>query len=102
MEIKEIEKIKNMKEQEKEDKFSLIKNSENKNGNATQENKMKDEMTYKKIIELGNLLDESQRIVKDYEEENRRLKQEIERLRYRYSLLKASIDTVEYKIKSES
>ena len=67
-----------------------------------EENKMKDEMTYKKIIELGNLLDESQRIVKDYEEENRRLKQEIERLRYRYSLLKASIDTVEYKIKSES
>ena len=67
-----------------------------------EENKMKDEMTYKKIIELGNLLDESQRIVKDYEEENRRLKQEIEKLRYRYNLLKASIDTVEYKIKSES
>ncbi len=44
MEIKEIEKIKNMKEQEKEDKFSLIKNSENKNGNATHEDKMKDEL----------------------------------------------------------
>ena len=44
MEIKEIEKIKNMKEQEKEDKFSLIKNSENKIGNATHEDKMKDEL----------------------------------------------------------
>ena len=61
----------------------------------------KDEITYKKVIELGNLLEESQRIGKDFEAENRRLKQEIERLNYRYNLLKASIDTVEYKIKTD-
>jgi predicted RNase H-like nuclease (RuvC/YqgF family) len=35
------------------------------------------------------------------EEENQELKQEIERLNYRYNLLKASIDTVEYKIQNE-
>ena len=34
--------------------------------------------------------------------ENRQLKQEIEIIKYRYNLLKASIDTVEYKIKTES
>ena len=67
-----------------------------------EENEKKDEITYKKVIELGNLLEESQRIGKDFEAENRRLKQEIERLKYRYNLLKASIDTVEYKIKTES
>ena len=67
-----------------------------------EQNGQKDEITYKKIIELGNLLEESQKIVKEYEIENRRLKQEIERLNYRYNLLKASIDTIEYKIKMES
>ena len=67
-----------------------------------EENEKKDEITYKKIIEMGNLLEESQKIVKDYEAENRKLKEEIERLNYRYNLLKVSIDTVEYKIKSES
>ena len=67
-----------------------------------EENEKKDELTYKKIMELGNLLEESQKIGKEYEEENRRLKQEIERLNYRYNLLKVSIDTVEYKIQSES
>ena len=51
---------------------------------------------------MGNLLEDSQKIGKDYEAENRRLKQEIERLNYRYNLLKASIETVEYKIKTES
>ena len=67
-----------------------------------EENEKKDEITYQKIMELGSLLEESQKVVKQYEEENRRLKQEIERLNYRYNLLKASIDTVEYKIKNES
>ena len=51
---------------------------------------------------MEKLLEESQKIVKDYEAENRRLKEEIERLNYRYNLLKVSIDTVEYKIKNES
>ena len=67
-----------------------------------EQNEQKDEITYKKIIELGNLLEESQKIVKEYEIENRKLKEEIERLNYRYNLLKASIDTIEYKIKMES
>ena len=67
-----------------------------------EENQKKDEITFKKIMELGNLVEESQKIVKEYEEENRRLKQEIERLNYRYNLLKASIETVENKIQNES
>lgn len=67
-----------------------------------EENEQKDEITYKKVIELGHLLEESQKIGREYEAENRRLKQEIERLNYRYNLLKASIDTVEYKIKTQS
>ena len=67
-----------------------------------EENDKKEKITYYKIMELGNLLEEAQKIGKDYEIENRRLKQEIEKLNYRYNLLKASIDTVEYKIKSDS
>ena len=65
-------------------------------------NEKKDEITFNKILEMEKLLEESQKIVKDYEAENRRLKEEIERLNYRYNLLKVSIDTVEYKIKNES
>jgi chromosome segregation ATPase len=65
-------------------------------------NEKKDEITFNKILEMEKLLEESQKIVKDYEAENRKLKEEIERLNYRYNLLKVSIDTVEYKIKSES
>ncbi len=65
-------------------------------------NQKKDDITFRKIMELGNLVEESQKIVKEYEEENRRLKQEIERLNYRYNLLKASIETVENKIQNES
>jgi chromosome segregation ATPase len=67
-----------------------------------EENARKDEITFKKILEMEKLLEESQKIGKEYEAENRRLKTELERLNYRYNLLKISIDTVEYKIKSES
>ena len=65
------------------------------------ENEKKDEITYKKILEMESLLEESHKIGKDFEQENNELKQEIERLNYRYNLLKASIDTVENKINSE-
>ena len=50
---------------------------------------------------MESLLEESHKIGKDFEQENNELKQEIERLNYRYNLLKASIDTVENKINSE-
>jgi hypothetical protein len=63
------------------------------------ENEKKDEITYQKILEMEKLLDESHNVGKMFEEENRDLKQEIERLNYRYNLLKTSIDTVENKIK---
>ena len=63
------------------------------------ENDQKDEITYNKIIEMEKLLDESHNVGKMFEEENRDLKQEIERLNYRYNLLKASIATVENQIK---
>ena len=67
-----------------------------------EQNDKKEEITLQKINELGNLLEESQKIVKDYEMENMRLKKEIEILKYKYNLLKASIDTVEYKIQTGS
>ena len=51
--------------------------------------------------DLEKLLDESHNVGKMFEEENRELKQEIDRLNYRYNLLKASIDTVENQIKIE-
>ena len=63
------------------------------------ENEKKDVVTYQKILELEKLLDESHNVGKMLEEENQELKQEIERLNYRYNLLKASIDTVENQIK---
>jgi chromosome segregation ATPase len=63
------------------------------------ENEKKDEVTYQKILEMEKLLDESHNVWKTLEEENQELKQEIERLNYRYNLLKASIDTVENQIK---
>jgi hypothetical protein len=53
-------------------------------------------------MEISNLLEDSQNIIKKYEEENKNLKDENEKLNYRYNLLKASIDIVEYKLKSES
>ena len=65
------------------------------------ENDKKDEITYQKILEMEKLLDESHNVGKMFEEENRELKQEIDRLNYRYNLLKASIDTVENQIKIE-
>ena len=61
----------------------------------------KDEITYAKVMEITCLLEESQKLVKEYEMENKRLKQEIEKLSYRFNLLKASIDTVEMKIQNE-
>ena len=63
------------------------------------ENEKKDEVTYQKILELEKLLDESHNVGKMLEGENQELKQEIERLNYRYNLLKVSIDTVENQIK---
>jgi len=63
------------------------------------ENEKKDEITYQKILELEKLLDESHNVGKMLEGENQELKQEIERLNYRYNLLKVSIDTVENQIK---
>ena len=63
------------------------------------ENEKKDEITFNKIIEMEKLLEESHKVGKEFEEENRELKQEIEKLGYRYNLLKASIDTVENQIK---
>lgn len=48
---------------------------------------------------MEKLLDESHNVSKMFEEENKELKQEIDRLNYRYNLLKASIDTVENQIK---
>ena len=63
------------------------------------ENEKKDEITYQKILELEKLLDESHNVGKMLEGENQELKQEIERLNYRYNLLKVSIDAVENQIK---
>ena len=63
------------------------------------ENEKRDEITYQKILEMEKLLDESHNVSKMFEEENKELKQEIDRLNYRYNLLKASIDTVENQIK---
>ena len=48
---------------------------------------------------MEKLLEESHNIGKMFEGENKELKQEIERINYRYNLLKASIDTVENQIK---
>ena len=63
------------------------------------ENEKRDEITYQKILEMEKLLDESHNVSKMFEEENKELKQEIDRLNYRYNLLKASIETVENQIK---
>ena len=60
MEIKEIQNItKNMKEQEKEDKFSLIKSTENKNEVSLKEQKNEDKMK----DELRNYIMDNRRIV---------------------------------------
>ena len=63
------------------------------------ENEKRDEITYQKILEMEKLLDESHNVSKMFEEENKELKQEIDRLNYRYNLLKAYINTVENQIK---
>ena len=76
----------------------LINEYENLNMKL-KENKKKDEITFNKIIEMEKLLEESHNIGKMFEGENKELKQEIERINYRYNLLKASIDTVENQIK---
>ena len=76
----------------------LINEYENLNMKL-KENQKKDEITFNKIIEMEKLLEESHNIGKMFEGENKELKQEIERINYRYNLLKASIDTVENQIK---
>ena len=76
----------------------LINEYENLNMKL-KENQKKDEITNNKIIEMEKLLEESHSIGKMFEGENKELKQEIERINYRYNLLKASIDTVENQIK---
>ena len=48
---------------------------------------------------MEKLLDESHNVSKIFEQENQELKQEIDRLNYRYNLLKTSIDKVENQIK---
>ena len=78
--------------------YLLIKENEVMNLKI-KENEKKDEITFNKIIEMEKLLEESHKVGKEFEEENRELKQEIEKLGYRYNLLKASIDTVENQIK---
>ena len=61
----------------------------------------KEEITYAKVMEITCLLEESQKLVQEYEMENKRLKKENEKLNYRYNLLKASINTVETKNQNE-
>ena len=73
--------------------FTLIVNKIN-------ENEKNEKMTCKKILELSDLLEESQNLMKKYESENRKLKDEIDKINYRYNLLKASIDIVECEMKS--
>ena len=60
-----------------------------------EENKKNEEITCKKMMELSNLLEESQNYMKKYEFENRKLKEENDKINYRYSMLKASVDIVE-------
>ena len=74
-------------------KFTILSNKIN-------ENDKNEKITCKKILELSNLLEESQNLMKKYEAENRKLKDENEKINYRYNLLKASIDVVEYEMKS--
>ena len=90
-----LEHFKNLKIEEKNEGNNINTDIINNiNEISDENNSIKDEME--------KLLEESQKIGKEYEAENRRLKTELERLNYRYNLLKVSIDTVEYKIKSES
>lgn len=70
--------------------------------NEFEENKNNEKITCKKMIELTNLLEESQNYMKKYEVENRKLKEENEKIQYRYSMLKASIDIAENDTKSNS
>ena len=60
-----------------------------------EENKKNEEMTCKKMFELSNLLEESQNYMKKYEFENRKLREENEKINYRYCMLKASVDIIE-------
>ena len=60
-----------------------------------EENDRNEKLTCKKMLELSNLLEESQKYLKKYENENINLREENSRINYRYNLLKASIDIVE-------
>ena len=64
------------------------------------ENDKNEKITCKKILELSDLLEDSQNLMKKYESENRKLKEENDKINYRYNLLKASIDVVECEMKS--
>jgi len=80
-------------------KITSLINEYEKLNMKLKENQKKDEITYNKIIEMEKLLEESHNIGLMFERENKELKQEIEKINYRYNLLKASIDTVENQIK---
>jgi hypothetical protein len=85
-----------------EEYIDILINKYNTQIRKNEENNEKEKDTYNKVMEISNLLEDSQNIIKKYEEENKNLKDENEKLNYRYNLLKASIDIVEYKLKSES
>ena len=85
-----------------EEYIDILINKYNSQIRKNEENNEKEKDAYKKVMEISNLLEDSQNIIKKYEEENKNLKDENEKLNYRYNLLKASIDIVEYKLKSES
>ena len=70
----------------------------NKLKKKSEENDQNEKITCKKMLELSNLLEESQIYLKKYEKENRKLREENERINYRYNLLKASIDTAEQNV----
>ena len=90
--LSEIEKIRNEKNiklknnQNNKNKFlskkNIIENIKTENENLEKEyEKIKDD--YQKILEMEKLLDESHNVSKMFEEENKELKQEIDRLNYR-------------------
>ena len=57
-------------------------NSKYENDTKKQKN-----ITFEKIKQITNLLDESKKIIAHYEEENKELKNEYEKCNYRYKML---------------
>ena len=84
------------------DSYEKLKNKNNELFKKCQFNNsnfiQKDDTAYEKIMEMSILLEESKKIIQEYEMENKKLKQEIEKINYRYNLLKTSIDEVEAQI----